>query len=67
MEESAEAGKHDVEPHAGVDKDNARLQEASALYGNLATAEEYGYVTRGYVWFWPSAVLGDVMRCDANG
>lgn len=39
------------------DNDNAetkadkhgQIAEAAELYGNLQTAEEYGYVTRGYV------------------
>jgi len=28
---------------------HGRLNEAADLYGNAAEAEEYGYVTRGYV------------------
>ena len=38
-----------VEP-SGVESKQGRIAEAAALYGDLDTAEEYGYVTRGYVW-----------------
>lgn len=37
---------HYAEPSA--DK-HGQIAEAAELYGNLQTAEEYGYVTRGYV------------------
>lgn len=32
-----------------VDIKDDRMLEASEIYGNLETAEKYGYVTRGYV------------------
>ena len=35
----------------GAEDKELRIQEAGELYGNLAAAEEYGYVTRGYVLF----------------
>ncbi|CZR53101.1 probable general amino acid permease [Phialocephala subalpina] len=35
-----------VEP-SGVESKQGRIAEAAALYGDLDTAEEYGYVTRG--------------------
>jgi len=49
--EASETGQQQPRPSskqsAGVERKDARLQEADAIYGNLATAEEYGYVTRG--------------------
>ena len=33
-----------------VDDKGMRMGEAADLYGDLATAEEYGYVSRGYVY-----------------
>lgn len=33
----------------GVETTPGRIAEAGELYGNVETAEEYGYVTRGYV------------------
>lgn len=33
----------------GVESKQGRILEAGELYGNIQTAEEYGYVTRGYV------------------
>jgi amino acid transporter len=38
-----------VDPATGEENKSGRLMEAGELYGNLDTAEEYGYVTRGYV------------------
>ncbi|KAF8858960.1 hypothetical protein BDZ45DRAFT_590539 [Acephala macrosclerotiorum] len=35
-----------VEP-SGIESKQGRITEAAALYGDLETAEEYGYVTRG--------------------
>lgn len=32
-----------------VDEKGTRIGEAADMYGDLATAEEYGYVSRGYV------------------
>ena len=32
-----------------TDGRNSRLNEASEIYGDYQTAEEFGYVTRGYV------------------
>lgn len=37
-----------VDPY-GVESKQGRITEAAALYGDIQTAEEYGYVTRGYV------------------
>ena len=31
-----------------VDEKGVRIGEAADMYGDLATAEEYGYVSRGY-------------------
>lgn len=38
-----------VDPATGVETKTGRIIEAGELYGNIETAEEYGYVTRGYV------------------
>jgi amino acid transporter len=37
---------HYVDP-SGVESKEGRIREAGELYGNIETAEEYGYVTRG--------------------
>jgi amino acid transporter len=37
-----------VDP-SGVESKAGRILEAEELYGNIETAEEYGYVARGYV------------------
>jgi len=37
---------HYVEP-SGIESKEGRIAEAAALYGDIQTAEEYGYVTRG--------------------
>lgn len=37
-----------VEP-SGNESKQGGIAEARALYGDLQTAEEYGYVTRGFV------------------
>jgi amino acid transporter len=39
---------HYVDP-SGIESKEGRITEAAALYGDIQTAEEYGYVTRGYV------------------
>lgn len=36
-----------VDPNNGIESKQGRLEEAADLYGNIETAEEYGYVTRG--------------------
>jgi hypothetical protein len=36
-----------VDPATGIESKSGRILEASDLYGNIETAEEYGYVTRG--------------------
>ncbi len=36
-----------VDPVTGVESKAGVLNEAGELYGNIETAEEYGYVTRG--------------------
>jgi amino acid transporter len=36
-----------VDPVSGVESKAIALSEAGEVYGNLQTAEEYGYVTRG--------------------
>jgi amino acid transporter len=38
-----------VDPVSGVESKAGVLSEAGEIYGNLQTAEEYGYVTRGQV------------------
>jgi amino acid transporter len=38
-----------VDPVTGQESKSGRFMEAGELYGNLQTAEEYGYVSRGYV------------------
>lgn len=38
-----------VDPSTGIESKEGRMIEAAALYGDIQTAEEYGYVTRGYV------------------
>jgi amino acid transporter len=36
-----------IDPATGHESKAGRIQEAGELYGNIETAEEYGYVTRG--------------------
>jgi amino acid transporter len=36
-----------VDPRTGVESKQGRIAEAADVYGNIETAEEYGYVTRG--------------------
>ena len=36
-----------IDPAAGNETKTGRLKEAAAIYGDIETAEEYGYVTRG--------------------
>ncbi len=38
-----------VDPVTGIETKAGRIEEAVGLYGNIETAEEYGYVARGYV------------------
>lgn len=48
----AEKGPDHVTPidtPPSVEMKDARLMEAAELYGDIETAEKYGYVTRGYV------------------
>lgn len=45
----AHATGHYVDPITGQESKSGRIMEAGELYGNLETAEEYGYVSRGYV------------------
>jgi amino acid transporter len=42
------ASEHYVEPVSGVESKSNTLNEAGETYGNIQTAEGYGYVTRGY-------------------
>lgn len=35
---------------SGMDSKTGRLNEAGEIYGDLQTAEEYGYVSRGYIF-----------------
>ena len=36
-----------VDPHTRIETKTGRMTEAADIYGNVETAEEYGYVTRG--------------------
>jgi amino acid transporter len=36
-----------VDPATGIETKAGRIEEAAGLYGNIETAEQYGYVTRG--------------------
>lgn len=36
-----------VDPGTGVESKTGRMTEAADIYGDIETAEEYGYVTRG--------------------
>ena len=36
-----------VDPHTGIESKTGRITEAADIYGDVQTAEEYGYVTRG--------------------
>jgi amino acid transporter len=36
-----------VDPATGIESKSGRITEAADLYGDVETAEEYGYVTRG--------------------
>jgi yeast amino acid transporter len=38
-----------VDPATHRESKSARLHAAGELYGDIETAEEYGYVARGYV------------------
>jgi hypothetical protein len=38
-----------VDPATGIESKQGRITEAADVYGNIETAEEYGYVTRGFV------------------
>lgn len=37
------------DPSRVVEEKGIRIAEAADMYGDLASAEEYGYVSRGYV------------------
>jgi amino acid transporter len=36
-----------IDPATGIENKQGRITEAAGLYGDIETAEEYGYVTRG--------------------
>ncbi len=36
-----------IDPVTGIENKEGRITEAAGLYGDIETAEEYGYVTRG--------------------
>ncbi|RFU29133.1 hypothetical protein B7463_g7206, partial [Scytalidium lignicola] len=36
-----------IDPSTGIESKTGRIAEAGEIYGNIETAEEYGYVTRG--------------------
>jgi len=36
-----------IDPVTGIENKQGRITEAAGLYGDIETAEEYGYVTRG--------------------
>ena len=38
-----------VDPTTGIENKQGRITEAAGIYGDIETAEEYGYVARGYV------------------
>lgn len=38
-----------VDPESGIETKSGRMHEAADVYGDMETAEEYGYVTRGCV------------------
>lgn len=38
-----------IDPATGAESKSGPLAEAGEMYGNLDTAEEFGYVHRGYV------------------
>jgi len=38
-----------------VEEKGTRIGEAADMYGDLETAEDFGYVTRGYVEEWPQS------------
>ena len=41
--------EHDFDPTRVVEEFGIGVGEAADMYGDLETAEDYGYVTRGYV------------------
>ncbi len=41
--------EHEFDPTRVVEEFGIGVGEAADMYGDLATAEDYGYVTRGYV------------------
>lgn len=47
IEEALDGHDHS-HAHAGRVPGDVRIQEAAELYGDIETAEEYGYVTRRY-------------------
>lgn len=48
--EKGQAPTTRVDPSASVDMKDGRILEASEIYGDIETAEKYGYVSRGYVY-----------------
>ena len=52
-EEGAQAPPYDhgERSRSIVDEKGIRIGEAADMYGDVESAEEYGYVTRGYVLF----------------
>jgi amino acid transporter len=36
-----------VDPATGIESKTGRISEAADIYGDIETAEEFGYVTRG--------------------
>lgn len=48
VNDSPSTSHHFVDANGEESKDG-RIAEAAELYGDVATAEEYGYVKRGYV------------------
>lgn len=51
-------------PAVVVSSQNGEIQEAREIYGNLAIAEQYGYVSRGYAV--PDFSSEDVWLMDAS-
>ena len=41
--------EHEFDPNRVVEEFGIGVGEAADMYGDLETAEDYGYVTRGYV------------------
>ena len=43
-----------------IEMKDMRIKEAAAMYGDYQTAEELGYLTRGYAWLGSSAHEGQL-------